>query len=131
MDLSSPGQNRRTQRSPVMLTATLELSGDCQPVILRNLSSGGALVESKWLPAEGSMLLFTRNDLRIPARVAWVEGRHAGIAFECPLERSELMRQVPKPRQKFESRFRRPGLTCRPLSDAERRMVQLWATMPN
>jgi hypothetical protein len=79
MDESSQSQNRTSQRSPVMLTAQLELSGEAQPVTLRNLSTGGALVEGKWLPAEGSMVLFTRNDLRVQARVAWVEGRYAGI----------------------------------------------------
>ena len=111
-----------------MLSAKLELAGDVQAVILRNLSTGGALVEGKWLPAEGSMILFTRNDLRVQARVAWVEGRYAGIAFECPHERAEVMRQVPKPREKFEQRFRRPGLASSPLSDADRRMLQMWAT---
>lgn len=110
-----------------MLTAKLELAGDAQQVILRNLSTGGALVEGKWLPAEGSFVLFARNDLRVPARVAWVEGKYAGIAFECPLERSELLREVPRPKEKFEARFRRPGLASKPLSDADRRMLQLWA----
>jgi hypothetical protein len=128
MDESSKSQNRSSQRSPVMLTATLELAGEAQPVILRNLSTGGALVEGKWLPAEGSMVMFTRNDLRVQARVAWIESRFAGIAFECPLDRSELLRQVPQPKEKFEPRFRRPGLTSKPLSDSDRRMLQMWAT---
>ena len=110
-----------------MLTATLELAGEAQPVILRNLSTGGALVEGKWLPAEGSMVLFTRKDLRVQARVAWVEARYAGIAFECPLERAEILRQVPQPKERFEPRFRRPGLVSRPLSDSDRRMLQMWA----
>lgn len=110
-----------------MLTAMLELAGDAQQVILRNLSTGGALVEGKWLPAEGSMVVFRRNGLGVPAHVAWVEGKFAGIAFECPLERSEVLRQVPQPKEKFEPRFRRPGLACEPLSDADRRMLQLWA----
>ena len=127
MDQSSANQNRRSTRAPVMLTAKLELAGDAQQVVLRNLSTGGALVEGRWLPAEGSMVLFVRNDLRVQARVAWVEGRYAGIAFECALERSELLRQVPRPREKFEPQFRRPGLASKPLSDADRRMLQMWA----
>jgi hypothetical protein len=109
-----------------MLGATLELAGQAQPVILRNLSAGGALIEGKWLPAEGSSVLFVRNDLRVPARVAWVEGRYAGVAFECALDRAEVLRHIPKAREKFEPRFRRPGLACRPLSDADRKMVELW-----
>jgi len=126
MDESSGNQNRTSSRSPVMLGATLELAGEAQAVILRNLSAGGALIEGKWLPAQGSNVLFVRNDLRVPARVAWVEGRYAGVAFECPLDRGEVLRQIPKAREKFEQRFRRPSLACRPLSDADRKMVELW-----
>jgi len=128
MDESSAAQNRKSNRTPVMLSATLEMAGQAQAVVLRNLSEGGALVEGKWLPAQGSMVLFVRNELRVPARVAWVEGTYAGVAFECRLERSEVLRQVPKPKEKFEPQFRRPGLACRPLSEADRRMVQMWAT---
>jgi hypothetical protein len=128
MDQSVNSQNRRSDRSPVMLTASLELAGAAQPVVLRNLSTGGALVEGKWLPAEGSDVVFVRSDLRVRARVAWVEGKYAGIAFECALDRDELLRQVPKPREKFEPRFRRPGLACQPLSDADRRMMQMWGS---
>ena len=128
MDESSVTQNRRSNRTNVMLSAQLEMAGQAQGVVLRNLSEGGALIEGKWLPAQGSTVMFVRNDLRVPARVAWVEGTFAGVAFECRLERSEILRQVPKPREKFEPQFRRPGLACSPLSEADRRMVQLWAT---
>lgn len=130
MDQSPNSQNRQAQRAPVMLTAKLEFAGATQQVRLRNLSTGGALVEGDWLPATGSIVLFMRNDLKIQARVAWLEGKYAGVAFESPLERAELLRQVPKPREKFEARFRRPGFACRPLSEADRRMLQLWSTPP-
>jgi len=128
MDESSRAQNRRSNRAPVMLTAKLELGGEGRQVILRNLSTGGALVEGKWLPAEGSRVLFLRNELKIQARVAWGEGQYAGIAFDFPLDRSEVLRQVPQPKERFEPRFRRPGFTTKPLSDADRRMLRLWAT---
>jgi hypothetical protein len=128
MDQSSAAQNRQSNRTPVMLSAELQLAGQTQSVILRNLSTGGALVEGKWLPAEGSSVLFVRKDLRVRARVAWVEGAYAGVAFERELDRTEILRQVPKPKEKFAPQFRRPGLACRPLSEADRRMVQMWAT---
>ena len=127
MDESSRAQNRRSSRAPVMLTAKLELGGEGQQVILRNLSTGGALVEGKWLPAEGSKVLFTRNGLKVQARVAWVERKYAGIAFDFPLDGSEVLRQLPQPRERFEPRFRRPGLASQPLSDADRRILQMWA----
>src|SRR4051794_31602592 len=86
MDESSVTQNRRSARSPVMLSAKLELGGQAQPVVLRNLSTGGALVEGTWLPAEGSAIIFARNELRVQAKVAWVSGTYAGVAFECALD---------------------------------------------
>lgn len=128
MDQSSVTQNRRSGRSPVLLSAKLEVMGEEVSIVLRNLSSDGALIEGAQLPVEGSTAIFRRNDLRVTGRVVWVEGRYAGIAFDRHLEREELLRHVPKPRQRIESQFRRPGLACEPLSDADRKMIQMWAT---
>jgi hypothetical protein len=130
MDQSSAAQNRRSNRSPVLLSAKIDVNGTVVPVVLRNLSAEGALVEGAGLPAEGSAAVFERNDLRVSSRIVWVEGRYAGVAFDRHLAREELLREVPRPRQKFERQFRRPGLTCRPISDAERKMIEMWATLP-
>jgi PilZ domain-containing protein len=127
MDESSASQNRRSNRSPVLLSAKVEVNGVEVPVVLRNLSTDGALVEGALLPAEGSATVFRRNELCVDGQIVWLEGRYAGIAFTRNLEKAELLREVPRPRQKFESHFRRPGLTCRPLSEADRKMVELWA----
>ena len=128
MDQSSNSQNRRANRSPVLLSAKLSLGGEELAVVLRNLSSEGALVEGAQLPVEGSATVFKRNELSVSGRVVWVERRFAGIAFDRKLEPSELLRQVPRPRQRFDQQFRRPGLACRPLSEADRKMLEMWAT---
>jgi PilZ domain. len=125
MDESSASQNRRSTRSPVLLSAKVEVAGVEVPVILRNLSAQGALVEGAQLPPEGSATVFRRNELCIAGQIVWVEGRYAGIAFSRLLERAELLREVPQPRQRFDPQFRRPGLACRPLSDADRKMVEM------
>jgi hypothetical protein len=130
MDQSTAAQNRRSTRSPVLLSAKIEVNGATVPVILRNLSAEGALVEGSNLPPEGATTVFERNALRVRSRIVWVEGRYAGVAFERHLAREELLREVPRPRQKFEPQFRRPGLACRPLTDAERKMIELWAALP-
>lgn len=119
-------QKRCSERSPVMLSATLERAGASHRVILRNLSSGGALVEGDPLPDEGVLVHFVRNGLRVRGRIAWAAGRFAGVAFEQPLDRAELLRQIPKPRQSFGAEFRRAGLACRPLTEAERHIVERW-----
>lgn len=128
MDQSNGVKDRRSNRSPVLLSAKIELDGAALPVRLRNLSAEGALVQGDRLPHPGLPVLFARNDLRVRAKIVWVEGGFAGVAFEHPLKPDELLRQVPTPRQKFEPKYRRPGLACEPLSEADRRMVQLWST---
>src|SRR3982750_464837 len=96
MDESSIGQNRRSRRSPVLLTATIELGGAMHEVKLRNLSSDGALVQGADGLPEYANVTFCRKDLRVRARIAWVQGSHAGIAFETPLAPAEVLRHVPR-----------------------------------
>ena len=111
MDESSPSQNRKTRRSNVLMTASLELSGTSLPVKLRNLSAEGALVEGDKLPVEGASVLFRKADLGVAGNVAWVNGRQAGINFVQKLNPDQLMRHVPTPRPRVSPTFRRPGLT--------------------
>lgn len=131
MDQSFAMQNRRSNRSPVLLSATIELDGKAVPVRLRNLSEKGALIQGDDLPAEASQIVFERKELRLKGRIVWTECGFAGVAFERPLRREEVLRHVPAPRQTFESKHRRPGLACEPLTEKDRRMIQLWATGSN
>jgi PilZ domain len=113
----------------VFLKASIEVDGSPVPVTLRNLSEEGALVEGAHLPEVGAPTRFERNELRIAGHVVWLAGRFAGIKFDKPIPRDELMRQVPRPKQRFEPVFRRPGLVCRPLSEADRQMLEKWVAM--
>ncbi|MEA1071468.1 PilZ domain-containing protein [Sphingomonas sp. LY160] len=120
MDQSSSPQNRKTRRSNVLMTATLELSGASLPVRLRNLSAEGALVEGEKLPVEGAAVQFRKGDLVVAARIAWVKGRNAGVAFFDSLNPEQVMRHVPTPRARVKPDFRRPGLRVTGLSQEER-----------
>lgn len=126
MDESSISQNRRSRRSPVLLTATIYVAGVPVTVKLRNLSEEGALIESDRLPPEGAETYFERKGMRLKSRIVWVQGKFAGVAFNTPLKREEVLRQIPAPKQKAQQDFRRPGLACRPLSAHERSMVEGW-----
>jgi len=122
-------KNRRSRRSPVLLSATVEVAGEAVPVKLRNLSEEGALIEGGRLPVEGSDTFFERNDLRLKSRVVWVHGKYAGVAFDELLKAEQVLRNVSAPKRTAElTDFRRPGLACRPLSDYERRMLERWMT---
>jgi hypothetical protein len=129
MDESVSTQNRRHRRSNVLMKATLELPGDSHPVLLRNLSTDGALVQAEDLPAEGARVLFHRDGLSVPSRVAWSHCGFAGLHFDFPLFPREMLRHVPEPRQRAVAPIgRRPGLACKPLSPGERLMIERWAT---
>lgn len=128
MDESSMMKDRRSRRSPVLLAATIDVGGETVAVKLRNLSEEGALIEGERLPAEGTTTFFARNELRLRGRVAWVQGRYAGVAFDRPLKTEQVLRNVPAPKPKAPVDFKRPGLACRPLSEYERSMLERWMT---
>lgn len=131
MDHSTPDQNRKSRRSQVLLTATLEHGGSKQSVKLRNLSSEGALVENDKLPIEGTTVVFCRNDLCTRGRVVWVNGGYAGIAFDAKLDPAEVLRHIPAPRPKIQPRYWRPGLTARNMNEDQRRLAESWVWTPS
>ena len=124
MDQSNNTQNRKTRRSNVLMSASLELSGASLPVKLRNLSAEGALVEGEKLPVEGASLLFRKGDLSMPGTIAWVKGRQAGVSFAQKLNPEQLLRHVPTPRPRVAPSFRRPGLKIG--TDSEKGYGDAW-----
>ena len=126
MDESGNIQNRRTRRSQMLMSATLEISGRALKVTLRNLSAEGARVESADLPVEGTQLLFRKGDLAVAGSIIWTEGKQGGIRFEQPLDPATVLNHVPAPRPRKLDEFRRPGLAARPLSEQERTLGENW-----
>jgi hypothetical protein len=60
--------------------------------------------------------------------VAWVQGKIAGIAFDYPLDPSEILRHVTRREAKPvpSQLYARPALTRHALSQAERRWIADW-----
>ena len=94
----------RSHRSPVLLTASVEVDGVPYTVKLRNLSEEGALIEGENLPSEGVEAYFERNQLRLKSRIVWVEGLYAGVAFARSRKPEEIHRNIPRPRQAVKRR---------------------------
>ena len=117
----------------MLLAATVYVADVPVAVRLRNLSEQGALIEGDRLPPEGAEAIFERKELRLKSRIIWVQGNYAGVAFDVPLKREDVLRHVPSPRRKtgLPADFRRPGLACRPLTHHERQNLERWlATAP-
>ncbi|QNM83020.1 PilZ domain-containing protein [Sphingomonas sabuli] len=119
--------SRRSNRSNVMLKATLQIPGAELEVVLRNLSEDGALIQGKPLPQPQTRVLFQRQGLSVPGRIAWSHYGFAGLEFDFPLFPKELLRHVPSPAQRVDIPIKRPGLSSRPLTPAERSLIQQWA----
>ncbi len=130
MNDSTNSQNRKSRRSQVLLTATIEHNGASQSVKLRNLSAEGALVESNKLPIEGTSVVFCRNELCTQGNVVWVNGQYAGIAFAEKLPPEQVLRHVPVPRPKIQPKAYRPGLTVRSMTPEQRRLAESWMWSP-
>jgi hypothetical protein len=130
MDESVSVQNRQFRRSNVLLKATLEISGASLPVVLRNLSQEGALVQGVGVPKEGTRVLFHRKGLSVPSRVAWLHGNQAGVHFDFPLFPRELLRHIPMPERKPPPPpiKKRPGFGAQPLTEGERSLIERWGT---
>ena len=125
--MSNLAERRRTTRSKVMLCAALEHSGKQGLSRIANVSSDGALVLGGALPL-GMSVTLRRGSVDLPGRVAWVKGQQFGVRFDEPVEPGAMLRTIAAPRRHTVPANRRPGIKCRPLSQAERTLLERWAT---
>jgi hypothetical protein len=125
IDGQATGQ-RRSKRARVLLAALLETPFGNIDARLRDLSQRGALVECLNPPAKGSEVVFTRNTISVPARVAWTAANRVGLEFAYPIDEGEVLVQLRRtPVDQNQPRFRRPRLG-EDLSPQERQAVQRW-----
>ena len=75
--------------------------------------------------------MFERNELTIRARVAWVKGNQAGIAFAERLSAEAVLRHISTPKPQVMPEFKRPGVGTRRLSAEERLLGATWAAPEN
>ena len=124
-------QRRRSHRAKVFLSAVLECPGRELPVVLRNLSEHGALVEGKGITNDCEIHL-RRKDLNVGGRVAWADGNRAGIAFSRCLSPEMVMEHVTRPaaRPIAEPMHRRPAVSQRGMSLEEKRWFDEMSRQP-
>jgi hypothetical protein len=87
----------RELRHPLIWSGIIHFDHQSTPVRLRNISSGGALVEGPLvLPVGASLLLDLDEAGTIFAVVQWVRGELAGLQFEVPYDLAKLAKSKPE-----------------------------------
>ena len=91
-------QSRRGERRhPLIWSGLLHVDHDSHKVRLRNISATGALIEGAGQIREGAeLLLDLGNDLTLFARLLWVRGDQAGLAFDTPFAIERLAEAKPE-----------------------------------
>jgi hypothetical protein len=123
---NSTADDRRSARSKVFLTATIETGTVSARVRIDDLSAHGARIVGDDLPAIDTPVAFRCNDLSVSGFIAWVAPPLAGIGFGEPVEPSDALRNIPRPRPGNQPSFRRPGFRSRQLTPAEQRLAAQW-----
>jgi hypothetical protein len=106
------------------MAATVETVSGTVGVTLRDLSAEGALVEGDGISEPGSLVVFRKKELSVSGRVAWVNERRAGIAFDAKLQPETVLRHVPAPRHRVDPVFKRPRLASHALTAEEKHWCQ-------
>jgi PilZ domain len=121
MTSESVAKKRQAARDSLFLSADVRVDGAAQSVTVRvrNLSSGGMMIDANSAFRTGSLLV---ADLRgigeITGSIAWLAEGRAGVAFDREID-PQLARMpatAPKARVIFEpviDKSRRPGLKLR------------------
>ena len=127
---SDRGEERRSLRSAVLLTAELECDGIRVPVRIANISAHGALVSGGVLPPADRRLIFHCKGIAIEGWVAWARPPDAGIDFDAEID-PKIFARKNRPekliiRDTRDKDFRRPGFRGNQLSAEERRIVDEW-----
>jgi len=121
--------HRRSKRSLVLLAAKIRTQSGHLDARLRNLSQNGALLEAEAPPAVDSEIVFERGETAVRGRVAWISGNRFGIEFFDPIEESEVLIHVGRPKPSApdpKPLYRRTGFRDRPMTEAERNAGAAW-----
>lgn len=119
---------RSAKRARVLLACRLKTPHGEIEARLRDLSRKGALIECHTAPPVGCELVFVRNTVSVPARVAWSGAGKAGLEFAYMIDEQEVLVQLKRTTvDQQQPRFRRPRLFGEEMSEQEKRQAQRWA----
>jgi hypothetical protein len=94
---ASEASRRDSARHPLIWSGVVHHNHDSNPVRLRNISAGGALIESSGaLPLGAELLLDLGEAGSLFATVTWARGDQAGLEFRTPFDLTQLSRSKPE-----------------------------------
>lgn len=118
---------RASKRARVLLAAKLHTPNGVSDARLRDLSRHGALIESPAIVRAGMAVTFERGASQVSATVAWVSGIRIGLAFEHPIDESELLIHIGRAKPAMAPvSYGRSGIMSG-MSAKDKRMAQAWS----
>lgn len=97
-DTAQPMVGRRgAARARLQANASLETTTGKVPVIVRNLSCSGAMIEGSNLPALNRTALLKRGRIEALGTVVWQEGGRCGFQFYDDLPHDAVVAEARKP----------------------------------
>lgn len=88
---------RGAARARLQANASLETTTGEMPVVLRNLSRSGAMIEGRNLPALNRTALLRRGDIEALGTVVWQEQGRCGFQFYDALPHDAVVAEARKP----------------------------------
>lgn len=89
--MSAPGApHDRARRLKAFEPCSIEQGGSAFRAHVLNISHSGALVHAAGTMATGSKIVLVCGSLKIPGRIAWVDGARAGVAFDYGIPAIQL-----------------------------------------
>ena len=117
-------EGRRIQRYRVLFNAELVTTSDEQPVRVRDISLGGAMLEGRAPIATGKDVILRRGTIELFARICWTRGTECGIQFDDTLTQAEMLaflHEPAKPPVVLPEPFRSPTLQSHAAVPTEQR----------
>ena len=90
-------ENRQDTRFRVLLNAELISTTEEQPVRVRDISTGGAMLEGQRPIAKAKDVILRRGDIELFAQICWTEGNQCGVEFDVALGDADMMAFVHEP----------------------------------
>ena len=90
-------ENRQGTRFRVLLNAELISTLDEQPVRVRDISTGGAMIEGQRAVTKAKEVILRRGNVELFAEICWTDGNQCGLQFDETITEADMMAFIQEP----------------------------------